>query len=467
MAIDASTHERFTQLDVPERESASVDSSFHFTFRDLLDNRDFVLLWIGEAISLLGDQFYLLALPWLVLKLTGDAFAMGTVLALGAIPRAVLMLVGGGLTDRFTPRRIMLYSNLVRMILVTILAVVVLIDMIQLWMLYGMALAFGIADAFLFPAGSAIVPRIVDKPLLKIGNAIIQGTIQLSVFLGPMLAGFLIARVTSMETIAGDKTVADITGIGIAFVVDAVTFIASAVTLLLMRDRPRDQADAIGGADTVWQAIRGGLQTVWDDRTLRLLFALIATGNFLIVGPLTIGIPVLADSRLSQGATALGILTSMFGGGYLIGLLLAGSLPQPQSERLGINLGVVWSLMGLGVALLGIAQTTPLAAAIILLMSTANGYVSILFMTWLQQRTPDTMQGRMMSVLMFTSMGLQPVALALAGALIELSMTGLFIVGGIAMTGIVWLALRNPTLRRMGFAPVLRETATKKPFDKE
>jgi hypothetical protein len=184
---------------------------------------------------------------------------------------------------------------------------------------------------------------------------------------------------------------------------------------------------------------------------------LIAIGNFLIVGPLAVGIPVLADSRLSEGAAALGILSSMFGGGYLIGIMLAGTLPQPQPGRLGAALGIIWSLMGIGVALLGIAQSTPLAAAIILLMSTANGYVSILFMTWLQQRTPDTMQGRMMSVFMFTSMGLQPVGYALAGALIELSMAGLFIAGGIGMTGIVWLSLRSPMLRRMGFAPVLQE----------
>jgi len=83
----------------------------------VLRNRNFRLLWIGEGISLLGDQFYLIALPWLVLSLTGDALVVGTVLATAGIPRALFMLVGGALTDRFTPRKLMINSNLARMML--------------------------------------------------------------------------------------------------------------------------------------------------------------------------------------------------------------------------------------------------------------------------------------------------------------------------------------------------------------
>lgn len=81
--------------------------------------RNFRLLWIGQGISVLGDQFYLIALPWLVLQLTGDALAVGTVLALVAFPRAVFMLVGGALIDRFSPPNVMLASDALRMVLVT------------------------------------------------------------------------------------------------------------------------------------------------------------------------------------------------------------------------------------------------------------------------------------------------------------------------------------------------------------
>src|SRR5512147_3110113 len=113
---------------------------------NVLRIRNFRLLWIGEGISLLGDQFYMIALPWLVLSLTGNALAVGTVMAIAGIPRALFMLVGGALTDRFTPRRLMINSNLGRMILTGLLAILVSTNLIQLWMLYVSALCFGLAD---------------------------------------------------------------------------------------------------------------------------------------------------------------------------------------------------------------------------------------------------------------------------------------------------------------------------------
>src|SRR5215470_10467588 len=79
--------------------------------------RNFRLLWIGEGISLLGDQFYLIALPWLVLQLTGSALALGTILALASIPRAIFMLIGGAFVDRYSPRSVMIWSNAARFVL--------------------------------------------------------------------------------------------------------------------------------------------------------------------------------------------------------------------------------------------------------------------------------------------------------------------------------------------------------------
>src|SRR3954464_15079665 len=110
--------------------------------------RDFRLLWVGEAISGLGDQFAMIALPWLALVLTGSGLVLGSVLALMAIPRAALMVVGGAYVDRLSPRRVMIVSNAVRFGAIGALGVLVLAGSAQLWMLYAFALIFGIADAF-------------------------------------------------------------------------------------------------------------------------------------------------------------------------------------------------------------------------------------------------------------------------------------------------------------------------------
>ncbi len=194
--------------------------------------RDFRLLWIGESISLLGDQFYMIALPWLVLQLTGSALALGAVLALASIPRALFMIIGGALVDRFSPRSVMFASNLVRMVLVGVLALVVLAGGIQLWMLYVLALAFGTADAFFFPASSAILPALLESDQLEMGNTLMQGMAMLSMFVGPVIAGVVIAALSGSQTA---DAVPGVEGIGIAFALDALSFLASLFALWLIR----------------------------------------------------------------------------------------------------------------------------------------------------------------------------------------------------------------------------------------
>lgn len=414
-------------------------------FLSLFGLRDFRLLWLGEAISVIGDQFYMIALPWLVLQLTGNALAMGTVLALAAVPRALFMLVGGALTDRFSPRLVMLISNLLRMLLVFLLAGLVLSGAIEMWMIYGLALLFGLADAFFYPAQSAIVPRLVNDNQLQPANALMQGTWQLSLFAGPVLAGLLIS------TMAGDPSLeggGDLQGIGLAFFIDGLTFLASAITLWFVNDGAKVKEPAEAG-ESLFAAIVEGLRVVWSDAALRAFFLLIALSNFLIVGPLSIGIPVLAANRFDGGAAAYGVILSAYGGGSLLGTILAAVLPRPPAKRMGIFLGLVWSALGLGIIGLGVVSSTQYAAIIAFLMGIAEGYVVILFITWLQRRTTEDMLGRMMSLLMFASIGLQPLSNMLTGALVDLNAQFLFVTFGALMIFMTLLFLFNPAVRSM------------------
>jgi MFS family permease len=415
-----------------------------------LRSANFRLLWAGETVSFIGDQFYLIALPWLVLQLTGNALAVGGVLALAAVPRALFMLVGGALTDRFSPRSVMLVSNLSRMALVGLLAGLVLGDLVQLWMLYILALAFGLMDAFFFPAQSAIVPRLVGREQLQPANAIMQGTAQLSLFAGPVLAGTLIAL---LDGRGGAGETVSLTGIGIAFIIDALTFLASAAALWFLRDGSQPAGDGPAGQPGLLSAIGQGLRQVWRDPALRAFFALIALSNLLVNGPFFVGVPILASSRFAQGAAAFGIIMSAYGGGSLLGTVLAGILPRPRPQIMGIVLGIIWSGLGLGVLALGLIQSTAVAAAAALLMGMAQGYVVILFITWLQRRTDEAMLGRMMSLLMFASVGLQPISYLITGAFIDLNPAGLFVISGGLMVIIILLFMLNPAVRAMEERP--------------
>jgi MFS family permease len=347
---------------------------------DIFQNRNFRMLWGGEGVSLIGDQFYMIALPWLVLKLTGDPLAMGTVLALAAVPRALFMLVGGALTDRFSPRALMLTSNLVRLVVVGLLSLLTIAGAIDLWMLYAFALLFGLADAFFYPAQSSMIPRLVGPERLQTGNALIQGTAQLSLFVGPVLAGTLITLLDGGGGPTGGTP--DMLGIGVAFAIDAATFAVSALTLSFIRLAPlASTADAPAEPSGMFASIAEGMRAMWRDRVLRYYFLLIAAANLLITGPFSVGIPVLADKEYAGGAAAFGLVLSAYGAGSLSGVILAGVRKRPSARRFPALMLGLTGLMGLSLVLLGSVKAMAPAAAVAAGMGMAQGYVVIQFIT--------------------------------------------------------------------------------------
>jgi MFS family permease len=408
--------------------------------------RDFRLLWIGEAISGLGDQFAFIALPWLALVMTGSGLALGSVLAVMAIPRAVLMIVGGAYVDRLSPRRVMMLSNAVRFVAVTVLGVLVIGGVAQFWMLYVFALVFGIADAFFFPAQTSIVPALVPGEHLGPANAIVQGTAQMTVFVGPAVAGVMIAVLGSS---AGQPSAE---GIGVALLVDAISFVVSLATLWLIRGGSAKVAEV---TTSVVAQIKEGVSFVWNWPVMRMIVILSMAINLLIVGPFEVGIPVLAYSRLPEGAAAFGIMTSAFGMGSLIGLGAAAALPAPRPGLFStVALGTI-AVAGLLLAAMSVVYSTIPALAIAFLIGVSLGYSNLLTITWIQRRIPGTLMGRVMSVLMFGSLGLVPLSTMLAGVFVTIDLSALLIVGGLGMAALVLASLLIGPIRRMGFEPVI------------
>ena len=427
----------------PEKKSTSP-------FRRLIANRDFRWLWLGEAISLLGDQFHMIALPWLVLQLTGDAFVMGTVLALAAVPRAIFMLIGGAITDRYSSRNVMLASNIARMILVAILSAIILTNSIEMWMIYLISLLFGLADAFYFPASQSIVPGLVPKALLQSANAIVQGTVQISVFIGPVVAGILISILsTTTPTIDG---VPGMTGIGIAFGFDALTFVFSAITLwMITNTKATGSVDEDGNAQSVISSIREGFSYIWNDSLLRKVFITSIGVNFLVNGPLTIGIPVLADTQFPEGAAAFGIIISAFGFGSFLGIIIAGALPRLKPTYMGTIIMICVSFLGMAEIVLVSTQQTAVAALAVAIAGAGNGYINVMLFTWIQSVTPSRLLGRMMSVFMFAGTGTAPIGHALTGALLTISPLLTFAGAGILVISLAAYMLRDRDINQMGY----------------
>jgi MFS family permease len=410
--------------------------------------RDFRLLWIGQGISSLGDQFALVALPWLALVLTGSAFALGTVLALMAIPRAGLMLVGGVYVDRLSPRRVMFLSNAIRLAAVTVLALIVLAGEVGLPMLYLFALVFGVADAFFFPAQQAILPALVRPEEIPAANALAQGTTQLTVFAGPAVAGVIVAALGSSGAHPS------FTGIGAALLVDAVTFVVSLVSLALIRGG----SDRVSAGEPIVEALKTGLSFVWHWPSLRLVVLFAMGINLLIVGPLNVGLPMIAYARLPERAAAYGTIVSAMGGGALLGMVAIAVLPRPRGTWLGPLVMAVIVLMGVGLAALSIVDTTLEAFVVTALVGFGMGYANLTMITWAQQRIPKALMGRVFSLILLGSVALVPVSQVVAGALVTISLSGMLLVAGGVLTVLTLAATTLPAVRTMGLEPLLAET---------
>lgn len=398
--------------------------------------RDFRLLFAGATISLLGDQFALIATPWLTLQLTGDPLALGIVLALEGFPRALFMLLGGAVTDRLSPRMVMLVSDFIRLALTGLMALAIFTGSVQMWMVYVFALGFGLVAGFAVPAGNSIVPMLVAEDYLQAGNSIIMGSSQLIQFVGPTIAGILIGNYSTSSL-----------GIGLAFTFDALSFIVSAVCLWVMRGGRNLETASGNQKESVWASILAGVQYLWNDQSLRMLFLILAAVNFFFTGPLLIGIPVLADQYLPEGAVAFGLLMSAFAGGSLVGILLAGILPRPRGKGMSAFLILLLVSFGVSLGFFGFIRSTWLDFALMLLLGAGNGYVAILMFTWMQTNTPKDMLRRMMSMVMLAGNGLVPISQAISGAVIKWNLEALFVSAGALIVLVSLWAAFQPGLK--------------------
>jgi len=400
-----------------------------------LKTRDYRMLWIGQAISHLGDQFHLIALPWLVLTLTHDPFQLGLVLALAGIPRALVMLVGGAFADHHSPRLVMLVSDTLRFAIVGTLAVAVLTGGVRLWMVYAVAISFGVVSGFFMPAAEASLPRLLESDQLEAGNALMMGADQLAQFVGPALAGTIIALFGTAHVAAGAG--GDLTGVGIAFAVDAVSFAVSAATLLLMRALP---ALAAGTGRHPLKPIGEGLRYALSRPVFRWMLALLAAANFLLIGPLMVGVPVLAQERFTQGAAAFGLLISAYGLGNLCGMIVGGSTRRPSSRLFSALVLALFAGFGLVIGALAFITSVWVGVVLLAVLGVGNGYIAVALMTLLQRTTPAAMLGRVMSLVILAMLGVTPLSTALAGAVVGFGAPALFVGCGLGMLAVTAVA---------------------------
>ena len=357
--------------------------------------RPFITVMSGEGLSMIGDAAFEVALAWMVLRSTGSVGALTGVVLFQAVPRGVLLLLGGAVVDRASPRAVMLVAHVVRAAALAVSAVIAFAGTPALWQLCALALVMGVSAAFFVPASESIIPSLVEQDDLGQANAV-QGVFeQTSLIVGPVVGGVLVSASAGWAV----------------FALNALTFLVAASTVLAA---PGGGATGHGSptATAILQQIREGLGHARRSREVRLVLLVISASTLSYSGVFAVGLPALAMSL--GAATSLGLMVSGWGAGQLVGAVAASLTGLPR--RWGLLIIGMTVVEGAMFTALGLVQSTWAAATLLFVVGIGVSYSSdVALPTFIQTQTPRHLLGRINAVIGLPRVVLQPVSIGILG----------------------------------------------------
>lgn len=366
------------------------------TFRSLA-HRDFRLYYLGQVVSLHGTWMQNVAQAWLVYRLTQSSFMLGLVAFCSLIPVLAFSLFGGVLADRRDRRRLLITAHALGMLQAVVLATLTLGGWVQPWHVVVLALVLGLVHAFEMPARHSFLAELVPRTDLPNAVALNSSAFNVARFLGPSLAGLLVAQV----------------GEGPVFAVNALSFAAILGALLLMRRPAVTRERSRGGALSY---IRTALGHAAGQPHIRAGLLLVGTMS-VVAASTTVLMPVFAKEVFGGGSESLGYLLGAMGLGSLLGALhLARREHSGGMDRTAGAAGVV-----AGVALLGVSGLDRLSWALPVLLVAGFCHTTLVASTnaLIQLLVPDELRGRIMSLFSTVFIGLMPFGSLGAGAAAE------------------------------------------------
>jgi MFS family permease len=357
-----------------------------------------VLRWLAAyTASSVGDSSYFLTLGWAASKVVSPA-QVGLVLAVGAVPRALLMLGGGVFADRVGPRKVVIGSDALRCLIIIAVAAYLGFTSPRLWLLIAVALVFGIVDALFMPAVGSLPPLISDPSQAVRIQGMRAFAVRAGNTVGPPIAGLAM-------------------GLGspsLAFGIAGGLFALSSVLLLSVRIvRPPQVLAAVPGAKPgAWRDLKAGLRYSRSNKliaTLVLSMALVELGS---MAPLSIGILLLAKAS-DWGPSGAGIILGAFGvGSGASAMLLSAVTALPRGDIIYTATSVLGAI---GIGLIVVASRLPVAICLAAFAGVALGLNGTLAYAFVQAVTKPLFLGRVMSLLSLVSFGLGPMSFPLYG----------------------------------------------------
>jgi MFS family permease len=357
-----------------------------------LRHRDFRILWTGMTVSLIGDGIFLVAIAWETYTLWNAPAALAIVGIGMTVPTIAFLLIGGVVSDRRDRRLVMAWADGLRAVAVAVLAVLVLMGALRFWELVVLVAVYGVGTAFFMPAFDAILPELLPKSDLPAANALDQFVRPIAMrLIGPVVGGALVAAST-----------------GFAFAIDAATFVACLVAVLVM---PRRAGRNVEVQTSSVAALKEGLrfvrQRVWLWGTL-----LSAAISYLVfLGPAEVLLPYLVKNELHASAGTLGLVLAAGGVGALGGAAFMGHRGHPRRDVTVMYM--TWTIATLAIAGYGIANAAWQLMLVCLVFNALEAAGTIVWATIKQHHVPGSMLGRVSSLDWLISIGLLPLSFAL------------------------------------------------------
>lgn len=392
-------------------------------FRDVFRNENLRRLELAWAASIVGNWAYLVAVSVYAYGVGGQA-AVGLILLLRLVPAALIAPFAGLLADRYRRERVLLVTNLLRVVLISAAAVCVFLDA-PAAVVYGLAVAAAIVTTPFRSAQAALTPSLARSPSeLTAANAVASTVESLAAFAGPAIAGLLLAVAST----------------GTVFALTAALVAVSTVFVLRIR-APESKRRHELEASTIASEALVGFRTILGEPTLRVLVGLFTAQTF-VAGAVQVYLVVSAIELLDLGEAGVGYLNSAMGIGALVGGLLAFSLTGARRLSPAFMLGVV--LWGVPLILLGIWQSIAPALLLFALLGVGNSLVDVAAFTLVQRAVPDEILARVFGVIQMLWLGSVGIGAIVAPLLINwLGLDGALIVTGASLPVLVLLFWRK------------------------
>ncbi|WP_371069266.1 MFS transporter [Sediminibacillus sp. JSM 1682029] len=380
---------------------------------ELFQQKSFVVYWLGYLFSAMGDSVFILVVSWFIVQLTGSGVMMGTFLLFVGIPRVVMMVLGGSVVDRFSPRMVMLFSDIMRAVILLIVAILYMTGSLHMPVLLGFGVIFGVVDAFYWPSVTAIRQRIVVESQYPQSNSVLTGTWQISAIVGPVLGGALISLL----------------GFGWCFGVTGMLFFISAITLFFIKLLPKQSVpDTAKESKKLLSGMFDGIKFIRQSPLLLVIITTALFGN-AAMSTITVGLPFLAEDY-QVGAEGLGYMSASLGiGGILMSVLLSVVIIiKKASPR--IMMAVLF-FQGMTILFIGFTQNHWQVAFLIGLIGACGAVLGIFEQSISQSIIPPHLMGRVYSIILVVAQGVTPLAQALSGWLLDvLDVHTIFVIGG-------------------------------------